>query len=201
VREKTSTRRRVAVLAAAAVVLVVGPAAEAKTVAVNWNEAYSFSGSGFLAFHVRKIAVTQSNWQVTMTVANKSPYTVEISRPPLGSVTYIDPKFKGWGGCGGVNLGRQAFGLTKYEYKPAPNGGRGIGGYLTLPWTHATPGFPSKLKPNEKWHGTYSGSGPIPRKTELRLCFGLFTITDAPDANKSDIGTYFSWMTRHTLQL
>jgi hypothetical protein len=112
VRGKPSTRRRLAVLAAAAVVLVVG-AAEAKTLTVNWNEAYSFSGSGFLAFHVTKIAVTPSNWQVTMTVANKSSYTVEISRPPLRTVTYIDPKFKGWGGCGGVNLGRQAFGLTK----------------------------------------------------------------------------------------
>jgi hypothetical protein len=201
VRGKTSTRCGLAVLAAAAVVLVVGPGAEAKTLTVNWNEAYSFPDSGFLSFHVTKIAVTPTNWQVTMTMANKSPYTLGISTPPLGTVKYIDPNFKGWGGCGAVNIAQQGFGLTKYEYKPAPNGGRGLGGYLTLPWKHATPSFPSRLKPNAKWHGAYSGSGPVPRNTELRLCFGLFTLSDAPNADKSKIGTSFSWMTRHTFQL
>jgi hypothetical protein len=184
-----------AVLAAALVLAV--PTAQAKTLTVNWNEAYSFPGAGFLTFHVTKIVVTRTSWQVTMTVANKSPYTLDVSRPPLDTLPSIDPTFKGWGGCGAVNLGRQAFGLTKY----VPPGKGHTGGYLTLPWTHAQPGFPSKLEPNDNWHGTYSGSGPVLRKTELRLCFGLFTITDAPSADKSDVGTYFSWMTRHTFQL
>lgn len=187
------------VLAALAVALVLAaPSAQAKTLTVNWTEAYSFPGSGFLTFHVTKIMVTPSNWQVTMTVANKSPYTLDLSRPPLATEQSIDPSFRGWGGCGVVNLGRQGFGLTKYV---PPGRGHGTGGYLTLPWTHAQPGFPSKLKPNDKWHGTYSGSGPVLRKTELRLCFGLFTIADAPNADKSNVGTYFSWMTRHTFQL
>lgn len=192
--------RRLVLLPLTALLLLV-PSAQAKTLTVNWNEAYSFPNSGSLTFHVTKIAVTPTSWRVTMTMKNKSPNTLEISRPPLDTVPYLDPKFKGWGGCGAVNLGKQAFGLTKYTYKPGPNGGRGLGGYLTLPWTHATPGFPSKLKPNASWRGTYSGAGPVPRKTELRLCFGLFTMTDAPSADKSEIGTYFSLMTRHTFKL
>jgi hypothetical protein len=195
-------RNRYLVLLPLAALLLLVPAAQAKTLTVNWNEAYSFPGSGFLTFHVSKIVVTPTNWHATMTMANKSPYTLDVSTPPLGTAAYIDPNFKGWGGCGVTNLGRgQGFGLTKYEYKPAKNGVRGIAGYLTLPWTHATPGFPSKLKPNTTWHGTYAGAGPVPKKTELRLCFGLFTITDAPSADKSQLGTYFSLMTRHTFQL
>jgi hypothetical protein len=194
-------RTRHLILLPLAALLLVVPAAQAKTLTVNWNEVYSFSDSGFLTFHVTKIAVTPTNWQVTMTVTNKSPYTLDVSTPALDTVPYIDPNFKGWGGCGSVNQGRQGFGLTKYAYKPAPNGRRGLGGYLTLPWKNAMPDFPSKLKPNEKWQGSYSGSGPLRKKTELRLCFGLFTVTDAPGADKSQIGTYFSWMTRHTFQL
>jgi hypothetical protein len=195
-------RARHLVLLPLAAWLVLAPAAQARTFTVNWNEAYSFYGSGFLTFHVTRIAVTPANWQIKMTLNNKSPYTLDIRTPALETAAYIDPNFKGWAGCGVTNLGGgQGFGLTKYEYKPAPNGGRGNSGYLTLPWTHATPNFPSKLKPNATWHGIYSGAGPVPRKTELRLCFGLFTITDAPSTDKSQIGTYFSLMTRHTFQL
>jgi hypothetical protein len=200
--------RKTSLLTLAAALLLVAvsvPAAQAKTLKVNWNERYSFAGSGFLTFHVTRIVVTPNTWQVAMSVANNSSYTLDLSRPPIQLdskyLHYLDPTFKGWGGCGETNLGKQGFGLAKYAYKPAPDGGRGYGGFLTLPWTHAKPSFPSKLKPNDTWTGTYSGAGRVPRTTELRLCFGLFTISSAPDQNKSEIGTYFSWMTRHKFQL
>jgi len=45
-------RTRHLILLPLAALLVLVPAAQAKTFTVNWNEAYSFHGSGFLTFHV-----------------------------------------------------------------------------------------------------------------------------------------------------
>lgn len=167
--------------------LWIAPAGEAKTVKVNWQEYKGLVG-GKLQFHVTKIVVTPRSWSVSMTVTNASPYTIAITKPP----TIPAGPFKGlW------DYRVAGFGLAAY----APPSRVSTGGWRIGMSDHATPSIPSSLGPRASWKGVFSGKTKVPQKTELRLTFGLFTITDAPDESKRSVGTQFSWLTDHRFRL
>jgi hypothetical protein len=167
--------------------LIVVPAAEAKTLKVNWRE-YKGLPTGQFNFRVTKIITTATSWSVTATVANHSPYTLDVSRP---KTTDSQPYPGTW-------TGRDSgFGIAFHV--PPTNPGE-IGGYDVRPNQHSLPALPSKLAPNATWTGTCTGKAKLPKRSELRVAFGFFTISAAPADRGTDVGQAFNWITDHTFR-
>jgi hypothetical protein len=180
-----SMRRALLVALVAAAVFV--PAAESKTLKVNWQEYKGLSG-GQVDFHVTKIVVTGTRWSMTTTVANHSSYTLGISQPP----TFTNGSIRGlW------TSRNSGFGLAVFS---APTKPGEYGGYFVRPYQHAKPALPSKLGPGITWAGTISGTTRVPKRNDLRLSFGWFTILDAPADRTAFVGEQFNWITDHTFR-
>lgn len=178
--------RLAALLAIISVVVV--PAAQAKTLKPNWRE-YKGLGTGQVDFRVTKIVVTATSWSVTATVANHSPYTLNVSRPQ----TFDSPIYRD------VWTGRDSgFGIAFYV--PPAHAGE-TGGYDVRPNQHAQPSLPTKLAANATWTGTFTGKTRLPKRNDLRISFGWFTISAAPTDRSSDIGQSFNWITDHTFRV
>jgi hypothetical protein len=167
--------------------LLAVPAAQAKTLKVNWRE-YKGLPTGQVDFHVTKIVTTSAGWSVTATVANRSPYTLAVSRPPTNASRPYP------GTWTGRNSG---FGIAFFV--PATQAGE-VGGYDVRPNQHAQPALPTKLAPNATWTGTFSGNAKLPKRSDLRVAFGYFTISAAPADSKAEVGQGFNWITDHTFR-
>src|SRR5215218_3474554 len=72
--------RRVGAAAVLAVALVAAPAADAKTIDVNWREQKPLADGGALKFRITKIVATTTQWSVTATIENASGSPVGIDR-------------------------------------------------------------------------------------------------------------------------
>jgi hypothetical protein len=178
---------RAAALFLIALGLIAAPSAQAKTLKVDWRE-YSGLVGGQVNFRITKIVVTPTSWSVTATVTNNSPYTLDVTNPPLLS----SGPFQGmW------STRSAGFGLVVYT----PPKGTSTGGYGVRPSNHASPSLPRKLSPKATWRGTFSGTTKVPKGNELRLSFGWFIISDAPSERKSYIGTQFGLVTHHLFRL
>ncbi len=159
-------------------------ATQAKTLNVNWREYKDLVG-GQLNFRITKIVVTPTNWSITATVANRSPYTLSITRPKINNTPPNQ----------GIWFSRDSgFGLADYTGTPG-------GGFFVHPNQHARPTLPTSLKPNGFWQGTFSGKASIPTRRDLRVSFGWFTISAAPDTDKGYVGQQFNWITDHSFRL
>jgi hypothetical protein len=177
---------RLAALVAVVALLAV-PAAKAKTLKVNWRE-YKGLPTGRVDFHVTRIVVTATSWSVTATVANHSPYALDVSRPK----TFDSKPY------GGTWTGRDSgFGVAFFV---PPSGAGETGGYLVRPNQHAQPGLPAKLGSNAIWTGTFTGRAKLPKRNDLRVSFGWFTISSAPTDRSGDVGQGFNWITDHTFR-
>jgi hypothetical protein len=123
---------------------------------------------GPIAIEVRRLIVGEGTWSVDLAVANRSRFTWDIDRPHV--------------------LGAARFGLVTTRV-----------GTGRLPFLFAdrfTPPLPRRLHPGERWRGTMSGHGLLPRGRYVHVTVGRFrTSEDAPDP------TRFSSVTDHALRL
>jgi hypothetical protein len=123
---------------------------------------------------------------VTATVTNNSGYTIDVSRPKA-----FDSR--------GLWTDKSAgFGVAVFV-PPRPNT-TDVGGYLVHPARTARPALPTRLAAHATWTGTFSASDRLPRKSDMRVSFGLFTVAAAPAADAAFVGQAFDWVTDHSFR-
>ena len=77
--------------AAAAAVLAWGAAASAATVPLGWHEGSAYRGKPLLAFEVTSITFESNRWSATVSVQNRSSYTIRVG-DSFGLIVYPDAK-------------------------------------------------------------------------------------------------------------
>jgi hypothetical protein len=178
--------RRLVVVAALS--LVLAPAAGAKTLKVNWHESKAV-GAGRVDFHVTKIVVAARRWSVTAEVANRSPYALRVAQPKA-----MEANGTVWSRDAGFGV---AYRSTDPNCVPVQGCVPGLWAFRAAT---GTPTLPASLAAGATWSGTFSGTAKLPHRTDLRLTFGYFTVTAAPDADVAYVGTSFNWVTDHTFR-
>lgn len=77
--------------AAAAAILVWSAAASAAAVRLGWHESSTYRGKPLLAFEVASITFESNRWSATVSVQNRSSYTIRVG-DSFGLVVYSDAK-------------------------------------------------------------------------------------------------------------
>lgn len=164
--------RRVAV--AAAIALAAAPAAQAKTLRLNWVERTGPEyGYPAMTFTVESITVEGTRWSMRASVANRSKHVVTVTRGKPGN-------------------GDFRFGLiVPYQGKSCSITGTCLPTLLGS--QQSRPPFPSSLGPGRTWSGSFAGAGRLPRGQFLNVAFGFFVDSTSKKA--------FSWITQHSFKL
>jgi hypothetical protein len=175
-RRSCGPRLARAIAIAALIVLVITPAAEAKTVRLNWFEK---TGSGYgypsMTFIIKSVTVEGPRWSARASVANRSANAVEVTQ-------------------GRRSFGDYRFGLIVPRRKNSNCGPQSGPCFpLLLGSQRSRPAFPATLGPGQVWTGSFSGTGALPRGVVISVAFGFFV---DPTSKKG-----FSWITHHSFKL
>jgi hypothetical protein len=164
---------RFAAIALAAAVLVVPPAASARTLRLGWVETATF-GYPAMTFRVESVTIRRASWSVSGSVTNHSRRDIGVITEPSPYLPY-------------------RFGLLV----PSLEQRRGLPETLSRDptWRAAVsvaPRLPAALSPGRMWHGTFAGRGTLPPGRQISVTFGVFASTRLGD---------FSWTTEHAFRL
>ena len=172
-------------LALLLLLVVLAPAAQAKTIGVDWREEKTLTGGGALRFRVTKIVATTQSWAVTATFTNDSGSRVGIA--PKGRPFQFPPPTPLWSNGMALIEHHRVFSVN-------------IGGYHGEWWQHPAtsfrPALPTSLAPHALWTGTFGGRGKLKKGQAFSLGFGLFEL-QSPESG----GATVYWITDHSFIL
>ena len=142
---------RMLVAGLAAAAAVVAPAASAKQVPLSWLETWHGAGGAkVMWFRVSTIAGARGVWGVRASFRNTSAAPIHVS---------------------------DQFGLAAFPTRTSTDTHHArllkAGGFRP-----AAP--PRVLRPGQRWRGTFTGVGKIPRGSYVRVVFGAFTGATIP---------------------
>ena len=140
-----------------------------KELNVRWNEAKYVRG-GEVDFRIRRITVGTA-WAVQATVINKTSYAFRIDQ--------------------------RLYSFAVAIWTPSPDIDHQSGHFTLVAAQRFVPHLPAVLRPGATWKGVFTGVGgkALPRRTPLRLCFGMFLPVATTDVRG------FYWITDHTFRL
>jgi hypothetical protein len=150
---------------------LVSPAvSDATTFRVNWNDRKSLL-YGSMTFHVSRIVVGRTSWQVFASFRNRSALPLTVGAPRSR-------------GCWAESVG---FGIC--FPRAAPSQRAGIGAVFANVFK---PRVPRLIRPHHGWSGSFAGTGRLPRHIELSVGFGTFKQSGSPP---------FGWITSRSFRL
>ena len=168
-----------------AVALVAAPAADAKTIDVNWREQKPLADGGALKFRITNVVATTTQWSITATIANASGSPVGIDRD--GREFGVPPPRPIW-----------ADGIALIESHRVWN--PNIGGRYIEWWQHPAttfrPALPRTLGAHRSWTGTFGGRAKLRKGQAYSIGFGLFELQSAASG-----GATVFWITDHSFTL
>ena len=173
-------------LVAAVVAAAAAPAADAKTIKVDWRESVGVSGGGRIEFRLTKIVATTGSWAVTGSIRNATGARVEIDPAghPFAVATSPNPVWHS--GMALLELHRV------YQVN--------IGGAQNQWWEHKAtsfrPALPHSLAPGASWTGTLGGRAKLKAGRSYSLGLGLF-LPQNPESGGSSV----IWITDHSFKL
>jgi hypothetical protein len=190
----------VVTLVAASTAGAAAAAPARRVLKLGWHESKALPTDGVhakgeLDFTVSRVTVTPSRWTVAATIRNRSDYAIQtvlhdISNPPFPPALC----------CGTVSW----MGIDGYELPKQPGYGR-VRVFHLHPATRYSPAIGGVLKPHSTWSGTFSDASPLPRRTDLRVSFGVFRIAGLtwgpPVIGAGFSNEWFNWMTDHSIRL
>ena len=168
-----------------AVALVAAPAADAKTIEVDWREQKPLADGGALKFRITKIVATTTQWSVTATIENASGSPVGIDRG--GRKFGVPPPRPLW--TNGIAL------IESHRVYSANIAGRHVE-WWEHPAATFRPALPRTLGPRRSWTGTFGGKSKLRKGQAFSLGLGLFELQSAASG-----GATVYWITDHSFTL
>jgi hypothetical protein len=137
--------------------------ARPQSVRLDWHENCGTRARP-LPVETRRLAVGERRWRVALSFRNGTGITLGVVRPHA--------------------TGETLFGLAPYRTTSYREVLRRVETATAKPLTYADrfePRQPRLLSPGERWSGTFSGRGRLPRDVPIRVVLGRFVITgDVP---------------------
>ena len=133
--------------------------ARPQSVRLDWRENCGTRARP-LPFETRRLAVGERRWRVAVSLRNETGVTLGVVRPHA--------------------TGETLFGLAPYRTTSYREVLRRAQTATAKPLTYADrfePRQPRLLSPGERWSGTFSGPGRLPRAVPIRMVLGRFVIT------------------------
>ena len=138
-----------------------GRSARPQVVRLGWHENCGTRARP-LPIETRELAVTRRRWRVDLAFRNGTGVSVFVLRPHA--------------------VGETLFGLSPYSTTSLSEVLKRAETAEAKPRTFADrfrPSTPTLLAPGERWSGSFSGLGPLPAATPIRVVLGRFAFTGA----------------------
>lgn len=160
-------------LAALLVALCFVPAAQARTIKLNWVEKISYDyGYQPMTFKVKDVVVTSKAWAVHATIVNRSKFSLRVV-PPVVDDT---PSHYGFSLLWAPKCAPPANSCRLDERRA----------------TYFKPRFPTPLRAGTNWRGVFGGPGLPPRRKLIYIGFGFFHASATVN---------FDWVTQRAFKL
>ena len=133
--------------------------ARPQTLRLDWHENCGTRARP-LTISTRRLTVSDRRWRVELTLRNETGITLGVLRPHAVDETL--------------------FGLAPYRTTSLREVLKRAETAEAKPLTYADrfePAAPRLLAPGERWSGSFSGSGRLPRSVPVRVVLGRFVIT------------------------
>ena len=150
----------------------VAPARK-QTIELNWHEAPGPPGNRLIV-NVQRLIIRRDGWTVAASIENETRGTLTIGRRHRRHGTEF-----------GVLV------LPSPRADAVAKAGPGIFA------TRFSPTAPSRLRPGQRWKGTFSGPGPLPIGGFVRIELGSF----GSSRPERPISRKFRYITNHALRL
>jgi hypothetical protein len=144
-----------------------------QTIELGWHEAPGPPGNRLIV-DVQRLVIRRGGWAVAASIENDTPGTLTIGRRHRRHGTEFGVLVLSNGGTDAVAKAGPGIFATRFS-----------------------PTAPSRLRPGQSWKGTFSGQGPLPVGSYVRIELGFFG-TSKPER---PLAREFRYITDHALLL